>query len=111
VFDIAGKITKADIEDMAKVIDTAFDVHDQIDMLLILNGFEGMDAGAVFDPEALGAQLRAVRHVRKYGVVGAPAWARIMIQVSDALSPVAAKTFDLDQEAEAWVWIEEGDNE
>jgi hypothetical protein len=107
-FDIAGKISKADIEDMARQIDHAFDIHDRIDILLIMSDFEGLDAGAVFDREALGAQIRSIRHVRKYGVVGAPAWARAMIEFSDFLSPVEAKTFDLAQESEAWAWIDTG---
>jgi hypothetical protein len=106
VFEISGKIAKADIEDMARQTETAFDVYDKVDMLLIMTDFEGMDAGAVFDKEALSAQARSVPHVRKYGVVGAPGWARAMIEVSDFLSPVDAKTFDLEEEALAWSWIE-----
>jgi hypothetical protein len=58
--------------------------------------------------KALGVQARSIRHVRKYGVVGAPGWARAMIELSDHLSPVDAKTFDLAEEAQAWSWIEEG---
>jgi molybdopterin/thiamine biosynthesis adenylyltransferase len=91
VFEISAKIAKADIEAMAKQIDAAFDAHDKVDIR-----------------EALGAQARSIRHVRKYAVVGAPAWARAMIEVSDFLSPVDAKTFDLAEEAEAWAWIEAG---
>ncbi len=105
-FDIAGKISKGDIEDMARQIDDAFDAYDRIDILLIMSDFEGLEAGAVFDREALGAQVRSIRHVRKYGVVGAPAWARAMIEFADLLSPVEAKTFDLADEAAAWAWIE-----
>jgi hypothetical protein len=105
-FEIAGKISKADVEDMARQIDDAFDAYDRIDILLIMMDFEGMDADAVFDREALGAQVRSVRHVRKYGVVGAPAWARAMIEFADVLSPVDAKTFDLADETAAWAWIE-----
>jgi hypothetical protein len=105
-FEIAGKITKSDIEDMARQVDGAFDAYDRIDILLIMSDFEGMDAGAAFDGEALASQARSIRHVRKYGVVGAPAWARAMIEVSDFLSPVEAKTFDLAEEAAAWAWIE-----
>lgn len=108
VFEIKAKIAKPDIEAMAEQVDQAFDANDTIDMLLIFTDFEGADAGAVFDREALGVQLRSVRHVRKYGVVGAPAWARAMIEVSDFLSPVDAKTFDLADEAKAWAWVEEG---
>ncbi len=107
-FEIAGRISKSDIEDMAGQIDQAFDARGRIDILLIMSDFEGLDTGAVFDREALGAQLRSIRHVRKYGVVGAPAWARAMIEFADLLSPVEARTFDLADEAEAWAWIEPG---
>ena len=95
---------------MAAEIDAAFDAYDKIDILLILSDFEGADAGAVFDRDALSAQVRSVRHVRKYGVVGAPAWARAMIEVSDFLSPVDAKTFDVSELAQAWTWIDAGLN-
>ncbi len=105
-FEIAGKIAKTDIEDMAFQIKEAFDAYDLIDILLIMSDFEGLDVGAVFDREALGAQARSIRHVHRYGVVGAPAWARAMIEFSDFLSPVSAKTFDLAEEAEAWAWID-----
>ncbi len=107
VFEISAKIAKGDVEAMAKDVEAAFDAYDKIDMLLIMTDFEGMDADAAFDREALGAQARSIRHVRKYGVVGAPGWARAMIEVSDFLSPVDAKTFDLAEEAQAWAWIEE----
>ena len=107
-FDITGKISKSDIEGMARQIDGAFDIHDKIDILLIMTDFEGMDAGAVFDGEALGAQARSIRHVRKYGVVGAPGWARAMIELGDLLTPVEAKTFDLAEQDAAWAWIEDG---
>ncbi len=105
-FEIAGKVRKVDIEEMARQIEEAFDAYDRIDILLIMSDFEGLDAGAVFDREALGAQVRSVRHVHKYAVVGAPAWARAMIEFSDFLSPVDAKTFDLAEEAEAWAWVQ-----
>jgi hypothetical protein len=105
-FEIRGKIAKPDIEAMAHQIDQAFDAYDRIDILLIMAPFEGMDAAAAFDGEALAAQARSLRHVRKYAVVGAPAWARAMIEVSDKLSPVEAKTFGLEEAAEAWAWVE-----
>jgi hypothetical protein len=108
VFDITAKIAKADVEKMAEAVDAAFDQFDKIDMLLILSDFEGMDIDAAFDREALAAQVRSIRHVRKYGVVGAPAWARAMIEISGVVSPVESKTFELEQEAEAWAWIQEG---
>ena len=104
-FEIAGKISKSDIEHMARQVEESFDAFERIDMLLIMSDFEGMEADAVFDPKSLRAQFRSIRHVRKYGVVGAPAFARVLIELSDFISPVETKTFDLPEQAEAWAWI------
>jgi hypothetical protein len=106
VFEILAVITKAEIEDMARQVAQAFDQYGLIDMLLVMVQFDGMELGAVFDKESLETQARSIRHVRKYGVVGAPAWARVMIEISDHLSPVDSKTFSLADEPEAWAWIE-----
>jgi hypothetical protein len=106
VFDVDGKIAKPDIEKMAREVDAAFDAYERIDILLIMADFEGLDADAVFDREALRSQVRSIRHVRKYGVVGAPVWARAMIEFADFVSPVEAKTFDMAEETKAWAWIE-----
>ncbi len=106
VFEISGKISKADIEGMASQVDAAFDTLETIDLLLIMTDFEGLDAGAVFDGPSLEVQARSIRHVRKYGVVGAPAFARSMIEAFGHVSPVNARTFDLSEEADAWAWIE-----
>ena len=108
VFEIDAHIAKEDIEAMAEQVEQSFDNHKTVDMLLIMAPFEGMDAAAAFDLKALGVQARSVRHVRKYAVVGAPGWARAMIDVSSLVSPVEAKTFDLAQEADAWTWVDEG---
>jgi hypothetical protein len=106
VFEIAGKIARSDIETMARQVDAGFEAYDTIDILLIMTDFEGAEAGAVIDPEALGAEVRSIRHVGKYGVVGAPGWVRAMIGFADLFSPVDAKTFDLKDEAAAWAWID-----
>jgi hypothetical protein len=106
VFEISGKITKTDIEGMASQVDAAFDALETIDLLLIMTDFEGLDAGAVFDGPSMEVQARSIRHVRKYGVVGAPALARAMIEAIGHVSPVNARTFDLTDEADAWTWVE-----
>jgi hypothetical protein len=106
VFEISGKITKADIEGMASQVEAAFDALETIDLLLIMTDFEGLEAGAVFDGASFEVQARSVRHVRKYGVVGAPALARAMIEAFGHVFPVNARTFDLGEETQAWAWIE-----
>jgi hypothetical protein len=104
-FEIRGKIPEADIEWMASVVDQAMKAHDEIDMILIMTNYQGSELGAIFDGEAMSVQARSVAHVRKYAVVGAPAWARAMIGLFGSISPVEAKTFDLADEARAWTWV------
>ena len=106
VFEITGKISKGDIEDMAHQVEAAFNSLETIDLLLIMSDFEGLEIGAIFDAPSMEAQARSIKHVRKYGVVGAPSFARAMIEAFGHVSPVEAKTFDLSEQAAAWAWIE-----
>ncbi len=108
VFEVVSKIRRSDIETMAKTVDAAMDVHDRIDILLLFTDFEGVTLGALFDGEAMQVGLRSNTHVRRYAVVGAPAVAEAMIRLFDPVSPVDARTFDLDQLAEARTWVDSG---
>lgn len=105
-FEVAGRIREADIEGMARMLTAAFERLDVVDVLIVMRRWEGIDLGAVFDREGLAAQARANSHVRRYGVVGAPAWAEAMIRLFAPLTPVTEKTFDRAEEEEAWAWIE-----
>lgn len=105
-FEVVSKIRRADIEGMAQAVDAAMDAHKMIDILLVFTDFEGVTLGALFDGEAMRVGLRSNTHVRRYAVVGAPAVAEAMIRLFDPVSPVAARTFDLDQLAEARTWVE-----
>lgn len=104
-FRIDGKITKSAVEVMARMVDTAFKDHDEIDLLVTLTNYNGVEADAAFDREMLAVQAKSLRKVRKYAVVGAPSWASLMINLFDPLSPIDARTFDQKDEAEAWSWI------
>ena len=106
-FEVKAKITKPDIEWMASIADEAMKAHGEIDMLIVMSNFEGTDLGAAFDSHALGVQTRSVAHIRRYAVVGAPLFARGMIEVSGAITPVKTKTFNLAEERDAWAWVDE----
>lgn len=106
-FEIKDRITKPDIEWMSALVDEAMTAHDTIDMLLIMSHYEGSDLGARFDGYATGVMARSVAHIRRYVVVGAPAFARAMITLSGAVLPVETKTFDLADEAAAWAYLAE----
>ncbi|MCG6114006.1 MAG: STAS/SEC14 domain-containing protein [Mesorhizobium sp.] len=106
-FETMGKITKADVEFMADALKPAFERDEEVDILIVMRDYDGIEVGAVFDTKALSAQAQSARHVRKYAVVGAPDWAETMINVMSPISPVEARTFDLEDEASAWVWVRE----
>ncbi|TXM67194.1 STAS/SEC14 domain-containing protein [Methylobacterium sp. WL69] len=104
-FEIRHKISKADIEWMSSLTDEAMQSLDKIDMLIIMSNYEGSDLGATFDGYAASVKARSVAHIRRYVVVGAPTFAKTMINLSGFVMPVETKTFDLEDEAAAWAWL------
>lgn len=104
-FQVNSKITKTDIEWMAGEIKAAFAAQGTVDMLIVIEHWDGIEIGAVFDAKSVSAQAQANSHVRRYGVVGAPAWAAAMINIFSPLTPIEEKTFDLSQVEEAWAWV------
>lgn len=104
-FEVRGRIREPDIAAMARTLESAFDSLGTVDILIIMRHWDGIDVTAAFDGEALKAQARAAAHVRKYAVVGAPAWAQAMINLFSPLTPVEERTFELAAEGEAWTWI------
>ncbi len=104
-YRIAGKLTSADVEAMATELSDAFDRGETVDILIEMPGYEGAELGAMFNPLQMVAQVRSLKHVRRYAVVAPPAWAGAMITVSDAIIPVEARVFEVTQMAEAWAWV------
>jgi hypothetical protein len=106
VFEIRSKIRKDDMEWMAHRVAAAFKAEEKIDLLLIMTNYEGSELGAVFDGDAAAVMMKSLTHVRRYCVVGAPGWARAMIELFKWLTPVEEKTFALEQLSEARSWVD-----
>lgn len=104
-FEVNGKIRKADVEWMARTIEPALELPGKIDIIIVMTDYEGIELGAAFDAKALTTQAKSATEVRKYAVVGAPAWAQAMINLMSPLSPVEARTFDLSHTDDAWDWV------
>ena len=100
-FEIRAKIAREDMQWMARRVDAALDAREQIDLLLLKANNDSAELGAVFDGEAAGVMMRSLKHVRRYGVVGAPGWARAMIELFKWTTPVEEMTFTLDERPEA----------
>lgn len=102
-FEINGQVSAAEMESMAKTMNTAFDASDdKVDMMLVFIDYDGSEGGAMFDRDVISSRFRALTHVDKYVVVGAPEKARYMLDILDELIPVDAHTFELSEIDKAW---------
>ena len=59
----------------------------------------------MLDGDVITSRFRALRHVSRYAVIGAPANAAKMINLMDKVIPVEAKAFDTEQTVEAWNFV------
>ncbi|MGA9251774.1 MAG: STAS/SEC14 domain-containing protein, partial [Roseobacter sp.] len=71
-FRVQGTVSRADMTEMARHMNTAFDAHDNVDMLLYFEDFEGSKPDAGLDLETVKSQLRSLSSVRRYVVANAP---------------------------------------
>jgi len=79
-FRINGHIDDDASEALAKHMNGVFDRFEKVDMLLDLTGFSGSDWDSMLDGDVIISRLRALRHVSKYAVIGAPENASRMIK-------------------------------
>lgn len=106
IFEVRGRLDAADMRRMADQVGDAFQLAGKIDLLILFRRLEGATAGAVLEPQALKTEVASVTHVRRYGVVGAPAWADALITLGGLLTPIETRTFDWGEDAEARAWID-----
>jgi SpoIIAA-like len=100
-FRITNEVSREDMEAMADTMNTAFDAHnDKIDMLLILDRYDGAEPGAGWSWDAIKSRFKAITNVNRYVVVGASEGAEKMIEAMGTVIPVQAETFD--SEVSAW---------
>lgn len=104
-FRIEGGVSAAEMSEMAETMNAAFDRGETVNMLLILRDFDAADALSGLSARSLESQFRSLRHVERYAVVGAPAFAAAMIETFGKMSPIAAETFDPAEEAAAWAFV------
>tara|TARA_R110002012_G_scaffold255355_2_gene435295 strand:- start:107 stop:526 length:420 start_codon:yes stop_codon:yes gene_type:complete len=104
-FVICAEVSRDDMKTMAKIMNSAFDTYESVSMLLIFADYDGSETGAGLNAETLKSQIRSLRHVEKYAVVGAPPAAAGLINAMGALIPVDARTFDAADEEEAWRFV------
>jgi hypothetical protein len=94
-----------DLDGVAETLDAAFDAEGKINMILLLDEMSTSDAAGNFSLASARTQARALSHVDRYAVVGAPDTAEKMIAAFDSVSSIEAKTFARSDEAAAWRFV------
>lgn len=103
--EIVGRFTAADLENTYGLLEAAYDRHEKIDLLVRISDYEGFDWNAALDDSIISAKSKALRHIRKYAVVGGPAWMRLALGVFAPFLSIEMRHFPPQDEAAAWEWI------
>lgn len=104
-FEISGHVGTADIENLYGLLQGAYTVHDRIDVIVIIHDYEGFDWNAAWRQQTILGKTRALRHIRKYAVVGGPSWIRSVMSIFRPFLPVQMKHFTTGEVEAAWAWI------
>jgi hypothetical protein len=104
-FDIAGHITASNVENIYGLLEGAYSLHDKIDILVRITSYEGVDWDAAMKDFRLLGKTRALKHIRRYAVVGGPGWMGVVIAVFKPFFRIEIKHFGAAQDTEAWAWI------
>jgi hypothetical protein len=104
-FDVVGHIKASDVENIYGLLEGAYSLHDKIDMLVRIREYEGVDWDAAMKDFRLLGKTHALKHIRRYAVVGGPGWMGAVIALFNPFFRVEMKHFDAAEEAEAWAWI------
>jgi len=104
-FEITGHITSADMENLYGLLEAGYALHDKVDLLILIHDYEGFDWSAAFTETTMVGKTHALRHIRKYAIVGGPGWMRGVIGFFKPFISLEMSHFEADQAAAAWEWI------
>lgn len=100
-----GHIRSEDLDVALVPLRERMDRNDQIDLLVRMDHFSGFDPSIMFKGGLLSLKMAALKKLRRYAIVGASDWIAGIAKTFDPLVGIEMKTFDADQEEEAWAWL------
>lgn len=103
-YAVQGLFSADDVRRLVPELEAAFDAHEQVDVLVRVEEMPGVPWSALKGDLAR-AKMEALRRVRRYAVVGGPAWLSSAVSLLDPLLRVEVRAFRAEEEAEAWTWI------
>ena len=104
-FRITDKVRSSDAKAIMGFLTDAYQRHEKLDLMVIVDDFEGFDAQILFDAGTWSTKRESLSHVRRYAVVGGPSFIRNAASFFGAFMPVEIKAFERHEEDEAWQWL------
>jgi len=104
-FEIDGKLTRQDLEAVAKRFTTGMAGQSPSRVLGKIIRLGGAELGGLVDDDLVKGKLAAFSNVERYAIVGGPAWLAGWVSVIDALARADIRHFPLQDESAAWTWI------
>lgn len=104
-FEIKGKICMSCVEPYVERLKESFATHEKIDLLVRLNGYSGYDSDLFGQRSLYELKRDALKHVRRYAIVGAKPWMHGLIKMVDPFIKMEVRAFDPDEEDDAWKWL------
>ncbi|MBN9044727.1 MAG: STAS/SEC14 domain-containing protein [Rhizobiales bacterium] len=105
-FEIEGHLDDSALENLYGLLDAAYETQEEIDLLIRLAGYEGMDWGAAFSESMLSMRAKSLRHLRRYAIVGGPLWIQASITLVQPFISIEMRAFETEAEEEAWKWLD-----
>ena len=104
-FAIEGHLDDASLENLYGLLDAAYETHEEIDLLIRLTGYEGVDWTAAFSESMLSMRAKSLTTLRHYAIVGGPLWIQASITLMQPFLSIELRAFEADEENEAWEWL------
>jgi len=104
-FAIEGHLDDASLENLYGLLDAAYETHEEIDLLIRLTGYEGVDWTAAFSESMLSMRSKSLKKLRHYAIVGGPLWIQASIILMQPFLSIELRAFEADEENEAWEWL------
>lgn len=105
-FEISGHITTYDVENLYGLVEGAYTVHERIDVIVLFHDYEGFDWSAAWRHKVVLGKTRALKHIRRYAVVGGPGWIKAALAVVRPFVSAEVRHFDAAQADAAWAWVD-----
>lgn len=104
-FEVDGRITEKDVDAVFAPLEGVMESDAKINVLAKFTRWDGFDPALLMDRSTMGSKFGMIGHLKRYAIVGAPAWMRGMVSAMGPMMPFEMRFFEARDEAEARSWV------